>query len=124
MSEGTKIALAVLAVGVVGFFIYQETKTSTVKPSAGTAPAANAVAFVSGIVNTFGSLAGKLGGGSAPPQNAPLAYIGVPSPTSSAYQGSSGSNAYADAAGGVLPQDATAADYQNEDVVYGPFLPS
>jgi hypothetical protein len=75
MSEGTKIALAVLAVGVVGFFIYQETKTSTVKPSAGTAPAANAVAFVSGIVNTFGSLAGKLGGGSAPPQNAPLAYI-------------------------------------------------
>ncbi len=102
MSEGTKIALAIVAVGVVGFLVYEKVSAPSVVPK-NVAPAPTVTSWLSGIVSGVSQL-WKPSAPVATPPNAPLTAIGVPSADSTAYN--------------------TSPDYNASQGDYGPYLPS
>jgi uncharacterized membrane protein len=102
MSEGTKIALAIIAVGVIGFLVYEKVSAPTVVPK-NTAPAPTTASWVSGIVSGVASL-WKTPAPATTSPNAPLTNIGVPAADTTAYN--------------------TSPDYNASQGDYGPYLPS
>lgn len=114
METGTKI---LIATGIVagGFVIYKLTRPTRVNTisSASRTPSTSAT---DGFLNLVSSAATYFG------RTAPSLPATSNTAGPSAYQGSSGAEAYAYEAGGVLPKDATPQDIATGEVVYGPFL--
>lgn len=120
MSNGAQIAIGIGVVAVVGYFVIKKTTAPAAAPR-GTAPAATTTSFVSGIVSGISGLASAFSSNKPNPTNT-SGQNGTTFVPLDAVQGSAASYAYADEAGGVLPDQATASDYANENVVYGPFV--
>ncbi len=116
MTTGSKILIAGAVVGGV-FVAYKFATAKTTAPRTTTGPAsnkANGAGTVGGFLDLTSSIVGYFSKNSSqsPAVNG----------TRDAYESSGASEAYAYEAGGVLPSDATAADFDNGNVVYGPFL--
>ncbi len=113
MTTVAKVAIGAAVVGA-GYLLYKSvgSGSSAVVPRPTSAPGVSSAGVVNGFLQLGTSIFGYFGKSSPQPQAVPA----------SAYQGSPGSEAYAYEANGVLPKDATSADYDNGNVVFGPFL--
>jgi hypothetical protein len=77
MSDGAKIALAIVGVGAVGYLVLSKTAAPATAPK-GVAPSGTTTAWISGVVSGIGSWFSKGPSGGGTPTNAPLAGINDP----------------------------------------------
>jgi hypothetical protein len=108
MSDGTKIALGIGAVAVVGYFVVSTINKPKVVPS-GTALNNTTTAFVSGIIQGFAGIGKAFSSSPSTTGNAPLAGISTATP-------------YVDPNSNIDP--STGGVYIAPDATYGPTLPS
>jgi len=119
MTTGGKILIGT-AVVAGGYLIYRATvsprlpasaPSTRTNPTTASSTAGSFLNFGSSVLNYFTKT-----------QPSGPAVSGTYTVPADAFQSSAASQAYADSAGGVLPKDATDADYDAGNVVYGPFV--
>lgn len=121
MTTGGKILVGT-AVVAGGYLLYKAVSTPSL-PSSAPSTRTNGAANTGGPVSSFLNFGSSVLNYFTKTQPSGTAVSGTSyTVPADAFQSSAASQAYADSAGGVLPANATDADYESGNVVYGPFV--